>query len=71
MAFTITNQYNSILFTDATIGFVSTTLTVDEGVGTASFEIGVLSGILRINVNVLFDTSDGSAHGMQVCSMPK
>ena len=48
----------------AVIGFLITELSGSEGIGSLDFDIGVLQGILRINVGVNFATDDGSAQGM-------
>ena len=48
----------------AVIGFLNTVLDVSEGGGALDFNIGVISGILRIDVTVNFTTNDGNAHGM-------
>ena len=48
----------------AVIGFLNTELSASEENGPIDFEIGVLQGILRINVSVNFATEDGSAQGM-------
>ena len=48
----------------AVIGFLITELSGSEGSGSLDFDIGVLQGILRIDVGVNFATDDGSAQGM-------
>ena len=48
----------------AIIGFINTSLSVLEDGGSLDFDIGVLRGTLRINVNVSFTTADGTAQGM-------
>ena len=48
----------------AVIGFLYTELSVSERIGSLNFDIGVLQGILRINVGVNFATDHGSAQGV-------
>ena len=47
----------------AVIGFLITELSGSEGSGSLDFDIGVLQGILRFDVEVNFATDDGSAQG--------
>ena len=53
------------LSTEATIGFVDTTLSISENGGELEFEIAVLDGTLRFDVPVDFATADGAALGIQ------
>ena len=44
--------------------FLNTKLSGSEGNGPLNFDVGVLEGILRINVGVNFAIDDGSAQGV-------
>lgn len=48
----------------AVIGFINTVISVLEDSGHFIFDIGVLQGSLRINVDVEFTTVEGTAQGM-------
>ena len=48
----------------AIIGFINTNLRVFEDSGSLDFDIRVLRGTLRINVDVNFTTADNTAQGV-------
>ena len=51
-------------YTVAVIGFLNAVLNISEDGGTLSFNVGVISGTLRINVTVNFTSNDGTARCM-------
>ena len=50
-------------FIDAVIGFDPVSYTVNEGAGTVTFTVRVISGQLRRPVEIGFSTADGTALG--------